>query len=238
MLFRSTGVAIDVDHIKNQFNQRPWTNPSNPDVHPLAADEFKSPEEYAQFILKLEEAKANNPRGPMDDTPADYANRMNQHALESLRANPYYNLTDSTVPPVPQNAEDLKNFSYSIGKNKEADFSLAIKQVREAMETDGLTPQMMNRIARHFEGDTSITLTPREVQLMNKHYTPAIEAAKQYYKYAIKEGLMEPFNFDKEFFGRILLPKKISKWERFKNLISGGNFGGFDPHIEIGRAHV
>jgi len=227
----SSHIQIDIDHIKSQFNDKPWTNPKVEGVDSLPETAFKTPEEWAQFVLRHEEEHTISPRGP-EETKAEYENRINQQALESLRSNPYYNLSDSTVPPKPKTDQELKDSVYAIGKNEEADRVINAKYVKSVMENEGLTPEMMDRIARYFEGDKSVQLDTKEMEMITKHYLPAKKALQEYYKYAIKNKLVEPFDFDKEFFGRQLKLKETSKWEQLKNILTGGKFGGYDINVK------
>ena len=227
----SSHIQIDIDHIKSQFNDKPWTSPKVEGVDPLPETSFKSPEEWAQFVLRHEEEHTTSPRGP-EEMKAEYENRINQQALETLRSNPYYSLSDRTVPPVPKNDQELKDSVYALGKNEEADRVINTKYVKSVMEGEGLTPQMMDRIARHFEGDKTIQLDTKEMEMVTKHYLPAMKANQEYYKYAIKEKLMKPFDFQTEFFGRQLKLKQTSKWDQLKNILTGGKFGGYDINLK------
>ena len=227
----SSHIQIDIDHIKSQFNDKPWTSPKVEGVDPLPETSFKSPEEWVQFVLRHEEEHTTSPRGP-EETKPEYENRINQQALETLRSNPYYSLSDRTVPPVPKNDQELKDSVYALGKNEEADRVINTNYVKSVMEGEGLTPQMMDRIARHFEGDKTIQLDTKEMEMVTKHYLPAMKAMQEYYKYAIKEKLIKPFDFEKEFFGRQLKLKETSKWEQIKNILTGGKFGGYDINIK------
>ena len=76
---------------------------------------------------------------------------------------------------------------------------------------------------------------PWEIALDEPEYrgpnntNPIKKQMDQFYNYGIKEKLIDPFSREGDFFERMLIPKKVSKWERFKKVMSGGSFGGFDP---------
>ena len=223
-----THIAIDVDQVKSQFNEKPWTNPKVEGVRPLAETAFKSPEEWAQFVLRHEEEHTLNPRKE-GESQADYENRINSIALDTIRKNPYFNLADSGVPPTPKTHEDLLDAAYMLQKASEADASIGAKRMEAAMVNDKVDFQTINKIKRWYEGDPEAVLMPHERDLAEKYFGAELRELGNNLKYLSKEGVIEDFGkLADKWFPRSTLKVKQSAWEKFKSGLAGGKFGGMD----------
>jgi hypothetical protein len=223
-----THIAIDVDKIKSQFNEKPWTDPKVEGVRPLADTAFKSPEEWAQFVLRHEEEHTLNPRNE-GESQADYENRINSIALDTIRKNPYFNLADSGVPPTPKTHEDLLDAAFMLQKASEADASIGAKRMESAMVNDKVDFQTINKIKRWYEGDPDAVLLPHERDLAEKYFGAELKELGNNLRYLSKEGVIEDFGpLAEKWFPRSTLKVKPSAWEKFKSGIAGGKFGGMD----------
>ena len=76
-------IVIDVDAIKSQFDNKPWTKPKVEGVRALPAKAFKTPEQWAKFVYLHEEAHTTTPNPGL--SKADYENLINDKALESFK---------------------------------------------------------------------------------------------------------------------------------------------------------
>ena len=227
----SNHIMIDVEGIKSQFDEKPWTNPKVEGVRPLASTAFKTPEEWAQFVLRHEEEHNTSPRN-IQETQAEYENRINSLALDAIRKNPYFNLADARVPPVPKTYEDLMDGTYTLDKSLEADKSISAKRMEAAMVHDNLDVQTMNKIKRSLEGDKSIKLLPHEIELRDKYMSSELKELTNKTNYLVQEGVLEPFNkIEGTWFPRATIGPEMSRWEKFKSGIAGGKFGGMDQAL-------
>lgn len=77
-------IIVDLEALKNDFNQKVWTKPKVEGVTPIAREAFKTSDEYVQFVLAHEEAHVNMPR-PEGMSKPDYENLMNQKAMAQLQ---------------------------------------------------------------------------------------------------------------------------------------------------------
>jgi muramidase (phage lysozyme) len=221
-------IAIDVDKIKSEFNEKPWTNPKVEGVRPLAETAFKSPEEWAQFVLRHEEEHTLHPRNE-GETQADYENRINSIALDTIRKNPYFNLADTYTPTEFKSHEDLLDAAFILQKASEADNSIGAKRMEAAMVNDKLDFQTVNKIKRWYEGDPEVTLLPHEHELAKKYFGDELKELGNNLKYLSEKGLIEDFGrVADKWFPRSTLKVKQSAWEKFKSGIAGGKFGGMD----------
>ena len=226
----SKRILIDLEGVKEQFKEQPWTNPKVEGVRPLAATAFKTPEEWAQFVLRHEQEHTTSPRNE-GETQADYENRINSLALDAIRKNPYFNLADARVPPTPKSPQDLTDAVFNMKQNIEADASIGAKRMQAAMENDGLTFQEGDRIAKHFEGDPTIKLTPKEIEFRDKYFTRERKEAINKTNYLIEEGVLEGRKLTNEWFPRERILPEMSRWEKVKAGLAGGKFGGMDQAI-------
>ena len=78
-------LQVDSDAILASFKHKPWTKPNIEGVAPLPEDTFTSPQEWLNFVVNHEVEHTVNPRRE-GEALADYENRINQRALEELRA--------------------------------------------------------------------------------------------------------------------------------------------------------
>jgi hypothetical protein len=76
-------ISIDPEHIYNQFKDKAWSKPKVEGVFPIAEDAFKTPQEWADFVLQHE---AEHVRTPIAEgqTKAQYENQTNKAALEVI----------------------------------------------------------------------------------------------------------------------------------------------------------
>lgn len=74
-------IFIDESELKKRFDAKAWTKPKVKGVDPLAADQFKTINEWRNFIVKHETAHSMFPRKD-GETLAAYENRINQIATD------------------------------------------------------------------------------------------------------------------------------------------------------------
>ena len=83
-LKRATGeISINPEHIYQQFTDKAWTKPKVEGVFPIAEDAFKTPQEWADFVLQHEVEHVKTPIAE-GQTKAQYENQTNKFALETL----------------------------------------------------------------------------------------------------------------------------------------------------------
>ena len=76
-------IGVDVDHLYQQFEDKPWTKPKVEGVYPIAEDAFKTPQEWVDFVLQHEAEHVKTPKVE-GQTKAQYENQTNQAALKTL----------------------------------------------------------------------------------------------------------------------------------------------------------
>lgn len=231
----SSHITIDVDHLKSQFEDKPWTQPKVAGVKALPTNAFKTPEEWAQFVLAHEEAHTTVSR-PEWVSKADHENLVNELAMEKIQENPIVALPKVDIPKMPA-SPDAKNawladFFYSFGKNKEADESIGRLRLERALKEDGVTPQMKQKWNDYAEGHGQ--LDPREATLYHKYFHDEHIERRDLIKLAQDKGWSLPTEMDPAIAGenvaRMIVPKQVSFMEQLKGKVSGGE-GGFDQAL-------
>ena len=76
-------VSIHPEHTYQQFLDKAWTKPKVEGVFPIAADAFKTPQEWADFVLQHEAENIKTPKVE-GQTKAQYENQTNKAALQTL----------------------------------------------------------------------------------------------------------------------------------------------------------
>ena len=76
-------IDIDVDHLYQQFEDKPWTTPKVEGVEPLPANTFKTPQEWVDFVIQHE---AEHVKTPIKEgqTRGGYEDQINKAALKTL----------------------------------------------------------------------------------------------------------------------------------------------------------
>ena len=76
-------IDIDVDHLYQQFEDKPWTTPKVEGVEPLPANTFKTPQEWVDFVIQHE---AEHVKTPIKEgqTKGGYEDQINKAALKTL----------------------------------------------------------------------------------------------------------------------------------------------------------
>lgn len=231
----SSHITIDVEHLKSQFEDKPWTQPKVPGVKPLPANAFKTPEEWAQFVLAHEEAHTTVSR-PEWVSKADHENLVNELAMEKIQENPIVALPKVDVPKMPSSLDAknswLADFFYSFGKNREADESIGRLRLERALKEDGVTPQMKQKWNDYAEGHGE--LDPREATLYHKYFHDEHIERRDLIKLTQEKGWSLPTEMDPAIAGenvaRMIVPKQVSWLEQLKGKVSGGE-GGFDQAL-------
>jgi hypothetical protein len=77
-------IRINKKLLEKQFKEKAWTKPRIKGVKPLPKDEFKTLEDWQEFVLNHEKAHTYNPR-KKGETLGDYENRINAKALSAPR---------------------------------------------------------------------------------------------------------------------------------------------------------
>ena len=73
-------IFIDESELKKRFDDKAWSKPKLEGVDPIAEDQFKTLDEWRNFIIRHESAHAKFEQRK-GETKAEYENRMNQIAL-------------------------------------------------------------------------------------------------------------------------------------------------------------
>ena len=76
-------VVVDTGVLYDQFAEKPWTKPQVEGVLPIAADAFKTPQEWIDFVIEHEHQHTLTPKYE-GQTKASYENQTNNAALEAL----------------------------------------------------------------------------------------------------------------------------------------------------------
>lgn len=76
-------IDIDVDHLYQQFEDKPWTTPKVEGVEPLPENTFKTPQEWVDFVIQHE---AEHVKTPIKEgqTRGGYEDQTNKAALKTL----------------------------------------------------------------------------------------------------------------------------------------------------------
>jgi len=78
-------IFVDVDALRARYADKPWTTPRVAGVDPLPENALKSEEEWVNFVVLHELNHKTTKRLPDETMPA-YENRINQMALDEVRA--------------------------------------------------------------------------------------------------------------------------------------------------------
>lgn len=92
-------IGVDVDHLYQQFEDKPWTKPKVEGVYPIAEDAFKTPQEWVDFVLQHEAEHVKTPKVE-GQTKAQYENQTNQAALKTLAEKKATAPKEVPTPPV------------------------------------------------------------------------------------------------------------------------------------------
>lgn len=78
---KTNTIQIDKKAVKESFNQKRWTKPRIKGVKKLPAETFTTPDQWYNYVLLNNVARATNKKLPNEST-AKYINRINRIALE------------------------------------------------------------------------------------------------------------------------------------------------------------
>ena len=92
-------ISIDPEHIYNQFVDKAWSKPKVEGVFPISENAFKTPQEWADFVLQHEAEHVKTPIAE-GQTKAQYENQTNKAALEVI-AEKKAKATNTPVEPIP-----------------------------------------------------------------------------------------------------------------------------------------
>jgi len=92
-------VSIHPEHTYQQFLDKAWTKPKVEGVFPIAENAFKTPQEWADFVLQHEAEHIKNPIAE-GQTKAQYENQTNKAALKTI-AEKKSKETGELVEPIP-----------------------------------------------------------------------------------------------------------------------------------------
>jgi GH24 family phage-related lysozyme (muramidase) len=193
--------------------------------------------------------------GPSDLRYKDssYQSYLTQSAMEQASINPFFNLDNLGLPPMPTNEKELADGAFISANAKMIDNIRGIKLYQIAM-TEGLTPEMQNNIRMHLEGVDAPPLTKGEQALFDKYYQPLITELTKAYEYlkVINPELanqLGEMRGNKFFFNRMMNPltREQIKTMQENGTIENPNFfgkikntfaelggkleGGFDPNL-------
>lgn len=185
-----------------------------------------------------------------------YQSYLNESAMEQASINPFFNLDNLGLPPMPTNEKELADGAFISANAKMIDNIRGIKLYELALK-DGLTPQMQNNIRMHLEGALSVhtpPLTAAEQAIFDKYYQPLITELTKAYEYlkTINPELahqLGEMRDGKLFFNRMMNPLTLEQiramqangtlenpnfFGKIKNAFAeiGGKLeGGFDPNL-------
>lgn len=246
----SSHIQLNLEEAAKRFESKPWVKGG------LSEGTFKTPTEYAQFILEHENQhtrtsfedykKMVDPQGDLftqktglrseEQLRKDYEHYTNIQALEATRADPVIGQPDVNVPKIPKDTTDpqwLDDALYSLGKAKSHDLVIASARLKAA-EAEGVTVAMQQKWRDAAEGHG--TLDPRETELFNKYYAAEAAERAKLTKYNQDKGWIPKSELDPSLTGanvaRKIVPTKMTRLEKAKVALSGGKFGGFDPNIK------
>jgi GH24 family phage-related lysozyme (muramidase) len=193
--------------------------------------------------------------GPSDLKFKDnsYQSYLNQSAMEQASVNPFFNLDNLGLPPMPKNEKELSDAAFISANAKMIDNIRGIKLYQVALN-EGLTVEMQNNIRMHLEGINPVPLTKAEQVIFDKYYQPLISELTKAYEYlkninpelANQLGEMRDGKF---FFNRMMNPltreqikvmqengtiENPNFFGKIKNTFAelGGKLeGGFDPDL-------
>ena len=246
----SKEIVMDLDEALARWEEKPWVKAGLPE------DAFKSPMEYAQFILKHEQEHTRLPfeewkqiQDPQGDLFAndksgvyseeqlrkDYEHYINRQAFHSVKEDPFFSQPDVLVPKVPKNAAEnekwLADALYSLDKSGERDMVIA-RARHEAATAEGVTTEMRQRWRAYAEGIGE--LDPRELELYKKYAADELAERKRLIKYAQQKGWTFPTELEAahgENVPRILIAKQEGRWKQILDAFNKGEFGGMNVNI-------
>jgi muramidase (phage lysozyme) len=247
----SKEIVMDLDEALSRFEDKPWVKAG------LDENAFKTPYEYAQFILKhedehtrlsFEDWKAmqdpqgdlfkNDPSGVYSEEQMrkDYEHYINRQAYHSVQEDVYISQPDVEVPRIPKDAAENETWIgdalYALGKAEERD-TVIDRARREMAQKDGVSTDMQQRWRAYAEGTAE--LDPRELDLFKKYAGQELQEIKRLTKYSNDKGWTMHEFIDPaivgEFAPRIIIPKQGNKWQRILDIISKGEYGGFDQAL-------
>lgn len=76
-------IRIDSEALRANFADKPWTKPKVEGVEPIAADKFKTPDDWVRFVLEHEAAHTHI-RPSQGESKGAYENRINKQALKVM----------------------------------------------------------------------------------------------------------------------------------------------------------
>ena len=239
-------VIMDMDEALKRFEDKPWVKAG------LEENAFKTPYEYAQFILKHEDEhtrlsfedwkQMQDPQGDLfknDQTGVyseeqmrkDYEHYINTKAYHSVQEDPYISQPDVMVSEIPKNPDEhpdwAANTLYTLDKAPERDLIIG-KALIEQRNQDNIPVSMLQRWKAYEEGN--IQLTPHELELYNKHEAPLAKEINTLTKFIKKknytnsEYLLDTLS-EENFSPRKLIPKKEEKYTKILNALTKGDFG-------------
>jgi muramidase (phage lysozyme) len=247
----SKEIIMDMDEALKRFEDKPWVKAG------LEENAFKTPYEYAQFILKHEDEhtrlsfdewkQMQDPQGDLfknDQTGVyseeqlrkDYEHYINRQAYHAMQEDPYISQPDVEVPKIPKNASEnetwLADALYSLGKAGERD-SVIARARREMAQKEGVTTDMLQRWRAYAEGTAE--LDPHELDLYKKYAGQELQEIKRLTKYSNDKGwtmheLIDPAVVG-EFAPRIFIPKETSNIQKVLDTIGKGEYGGYDQSL-------
>lgn len=247
----SKEIVMDLDEALKRFEDKPWVKAG------LDENAFKTPYEYAQFILKHEdehtrlsfdEWKAmqdpqgdlfkNDPSGVYSEEQMrkDYEHYINRQAYHAIKEDPYISQPDVEVPKIPKDAAENEKWIgdalFALGKAEERD-TVIDRARREMAQKEGVTTDMMQRWRAYAESKTE--LDARELELFKKYAGDELKEINRLTKYANDKGWSMHEFIDPDVVGgfapRILIRKVGDKWKRLLDVLSKGEYGGFDQAL-------
>jgi GH24 family phage-related lysozyme (muramidase) len=261
-------MEVDNASVIKEFANKDWTN-----LYSLPDNAFNDFQSYLDFkiqrakvehqepidVFKTKQADLNveEPITGAQVEPSDinkvYNSYLNNAAMEEASVNPFFNVDNLGLPPMPKNEKELADGAFISSNAKMIDNMRGIKLYQLSLN-ESLSPEMQNNIRMHLEGVNPAPLTKAEQVLFDKYYQPLITELTKAYEYlkninpelANQLGEMRD---GKLFFNRIMNPltreqikvmqengtiENPNFFGKIKNTFAelGGKLeGGFDPNL-------
>jgi len=265
-------MEVDNASVIKEFANKDWTK-----LYDLPDNTFKDFQSYLDFKIQRTKIEHQEPKdvfktkqeeptleGPTTQTTPEtqpevpnidkaYNSYLNNAAMEQASVNPFFNLDNLGLPPMPKTEKELSDSAFISANAKMVDNIRGIKLYQVALN-ENLSAEMQNNIRMHLEGINPKPLTAAEQAMFNKYYQPLISELTKAYEYlkninpelANQLGEMRDGKF---FFNRMMNPltreqikvmqengtvENPNFFGKIKNTFAelGGKLeGGFDPNL-------
>ena len=261
-------MEVDNASVVKEYANKDWTK-----LYDLPENTFKDFQSYLDFKIQRTKIEHQEPKdlfktrqdesileGPTTEVQTKvpildeaYNSYLNNSAMEQASVNPFFNLDNLGLPPMPRNEKELSDSAFISSNAKMVDNIRGIKLYQVSLN-EGLSAEMQNNIRMHLEGINPKPLSASEQVIFDKYYQPLISELTKAYEYlkninpelANQLGDMRDGKF---FFNRMMNPltreqikvmqengtlENPNFFGKIKNTFAelGGKLeGGFDPDL-------